>query len=70
LLEVGGVDFAGGVFAAAQFLDARLFDIEAHHRIFAGEFHCERQAHVAQADDADADVGRVEGQGHGGAAGH
>jgi len=31
--QVGGIDFACAVFAAAQFVDARLFDIEAHHRI-------------------------------------
>ena len=42
-----------------------LFNVEAHHRKFSGEFHGERQADVAQADDAEAQVGGVEGGGMG-----
>jgi len=48
-------DFERGVVAAAQSVDAGLVDIEADNAALLGEFHGERQADVAQADDGEFD---------------
>ncbi len=50
----------GVVPSGAQFCDAARLDIEPDGREMLAEFHGERQADVAEADDAEAAVVQIE----------
>src|SRR5882724_6703480 len=51
-LEFGRISLQGAVPPGFKFGDARLLDVEADGLVMLAEFHGERQAHVAETDDA------------------
>src|SRR3569623_1828296 len=59
-LQLVRLDLERAVAARVEFGDARLVDVEAHHRQLLAELHRERQPHVTQADHANLGLADIE----------